>query len=473
MALSPANVQALEARGIDVESAVRHGVADSRKPGYDVQFEYRVGSVPVNHKYRTLGPEKRFCQDENSRKTFWNFDCLTDQTLDGPLIITEGEFDSLIALQCGYSRVISCPDGAPAVEQGASAGAKYSYVDDALATLAPFSEIILCTDGDGPGLNLLNDLALRLSKARCKWVKYPVGCKDLNDAFSRYGENGVRATLTRAKWMRVDGIYKMSELPPLPYARPFDVGISGLEPHYRMRLGDFCVITGSPGGGKTSFINNLAANMVSYHGWKVAMASFEQMPQLDHRRALRTLHCERRVRDMTPDEISEADAWIDQNFSFIVPSEDDAVTLQWTLERCSAAVLRHGANLIVVDPFNEMDAERPPDMTQTEFVGYAIKQFKKFAAKHRVHFIVVVHPKKLDRLKSGELPRVNLYDCADSAHWYNKSDVGIVVGREGENTLINVAKSRYFSEIGTVGSIVCRFDAARGRFSGLQPDEMI
>jgi twinkle protein len=48
--------------------------------------------------------------------------------------------------------------------------------------LADVREIILATDGDGPGVNLMNDLAIRLGKARCKFVRYPKETKDFNEA---------------------------------------------------------------------------------------------------------------------------------------------------------------------------------------------------------------------------------------------------------------------------------------------------
>ena len=49
-------------------------------------------------------------------------------------------------------------------------------------------EIILCTDGDVSGQVLRDDLAMRLGKARCKWVSYPDGCKDLNDVLKKFGQ---------------------------------------------------------------------------------------------------------------------------------------------------------------------------------------------------------------------------------------------------------------------------------------------
>src|SRR3546814_15284083 len=46
-----------------------------------------------------------------------------------------------------------------------------------------------------------------------------------------------------------------SDLQPLPVAMPHEIGLPGLAQHYRMRLGDFCVVTGIPSHGKSTFLN--------------------------------------------------------------------------------------------------------------------------------------------------------------------------------------------------------------------------
>ena len=290
-------------------------------------------------------------------------------------------------------------------------------------------EIILATDADGPGVNLMHDLALRLGKARCKWLPYPKGCKDLNEAFQRHGAAGVKVSIARAQFIRVEGVYRLSELPPLPEQKPYDIGIPVLLAHYNIRGGDFSVVTGIPSHGKSSFINEVACRMADRYGWVTAFASFEQTPQRDHRRNLRTYFHRKFEVHQSPEERAEADAWIERHFVFIVPNEDDEVTLEWTLERCSAAVVQHGARIVVVDPWNELDHQRPHDMSLTEYTGFAIKQFRKFARKHEVHVIVAAHPVKQRKGEDGTMQMPSLYDISDSAHWYNKADVGIIVHR--------------------------------------------
>lgn len=468
--LNERHIALLDARGIDPELAARLGVESFDKAGGEwVRIPYVEGDAVVNWKYRTIEGEKRFYQENGGRKCFWNCNAIVDSTLAGePLIVTEGEFDAMAAMQAGYRRVVSVPDGAPAEAQGEAEGAKYSYVLDALSALHDVREIILCSDGDGPGINLMNDLAVRLGRVRCKWVKYPEGCKDLNDALAKYGERGVTETIARAQWMRVDSVYRLSELPPVTAPSRHTSGV--LEDHYRVRLGDFCVVTGIPGHGKSTFINEVACHLVERYDWTVAFASFEQQPQVDHRRALRTRFHRKLEIDMTDDEKSEADAWIDQHFSFIVPSEDDDVTLEWVLERSAASVIQHGARLVVIDPWNEMDHDRPSDMSLTEYTGFAIKQFRKLARKHNVHVVVAAHPTKQRKSEDGKLLMPSLYDISDSAHWFNKADIGIVVHRlDGDRTVLRVAKTRYHDQIGVPGEIIARFVVSEGRYMALPP----
>lgn len=468
--------QILEARGLDAELLVRFGVASSDRLGGDcIVIPFVEGGRVVNRKYRTISGEKRFCQDAGARKVFWNVDVISDPTLqDHPLIITEGEFDAMVAIQCGFPRTVSVPDGAPAQAIGDAETSKYSFLDNAPQALRNVREIILATDGDGPGVNLMNDLALRLGKARCKWVKYPRGCKDLNEAFIRYGQRGVTETIARAQWFKVSGVYRMSELPPIASATPHAIGMPVLDDHYRIRMGDLCVITGIPSHGKSSFINEICYRVVQRYGWCVAFASFEQRPQVDHKRNLRTLFIGKPPAYQMPDEIERADRWIDQHFSFIVPDEDDEVTLAWVLERCAASVIQHGARIIVIDPWNEMDHVRPPDMSLTEYTGFAIKQFRKFAQKHHVHVIVAAHPAKQKKNEDGRISMPSLYDISDSAHWYNKPDVGIIVHRTGESpddprVLIRIAKSRYHTEIGRPGDVEASFDRDTLRYTVIEP----
>jgi twinkle protein len=122
--------------------------------------------------------------------------------------------------------------------------------------------------------------------------------------------------------------------------------------------------------------------------------------------------------------------------------------------------------VIVIDPWNEMDHARNRDETTTEYTGRAIKAFKRFARKFMVHMIVVAHPSKQMKDKEGNYTIPTLYDISDSAHWYNKADLGVVVHRESENnSIIRVSKSRYHDEIGVPGEVNATYQFYERRFT--------
>lgn len=458
--LTDAHKKILQERGITLETATKFGLTSSHEGGKDwLVIPYFMEGKLVNRKFRTLGASKEFRQDKGARKCFWNADAIKDCD---ELVITEGELDALIAIQCGYN-AISVPDGAPK-ESIEGNSVKYDYLSD--IPLTSPKNIILAVDSDAAGSALLHDLSIRLGKHRCLWVKYPQGCKDLNETFVKYGKRGVDAVFEKKQYVKVDGLYKMSELPPVPTYEAYDVGISGLEAHMRLRRGDLSVLTGIPSHGKSTFVNNLCFNMAEKHHWHVTFASFEQPPQTEHRYALRTLFTCYDHKSQTPEQRKAADSFIEERFSFIVPDDDTGVSdLNWLLEMCAAAVTRNNSAMIVIDPWNEMEHTQDKGETLTQYVGRAIKDLKRFARLYKVHVMVVAHPAKMRRNKDGEFPIPDLYDISDSAHWYNKPDQGFVVHRDGDTTIFRVAKSRYHATLGKPAEIKLSFNPNNGRYS--------
>lgn len=449
-ALTPKAAEVLEQRGIDLELSARLGLRSGRKGknGEEIlEFPYydETGSE-VNCKTRTITGEKQFYQRKSGRKCFYNLATVQVALESGePLVITEGEFDCLSALQAGF-HAVSVPDGAPAKEIGNAESIKYEYLSDLPKGLV----VILAVDNDTPGGNLLNDLVERLGRHRCRWITYPKGCKDLNEVLIAYGIQGVRDVLNSADYVTTKGNYLLSDLPPIPKLEGTPLGIIPIN----IRRGDFSIVSGIPNHGKSTFVNHLTA-ILADAGWITTFASFEQPPQTQHKYALRTLALKKPAKMLSDNEQSKADQWIDAHYNFIVPDiDEDTPTFEWVMEKMEDAHFRYGSNLFVIDPWNEMEHSKPKDQTQTEYTGSCIKSLKRFANKYRVHVMVIAHPAKMKRNKDGVYDRPTLYDIADSAHWANKADLGIIVHRDdpsGNDTGIHIVKSRYFEDIGKAG----------------------
>lgn len=457
---------ALIERGLDIELAVKLGWRSSKNAtagNAEIEIPYYSGDKEVNVKTRTLLGEKRFKQVKDAVKCFYNSDVIDEwQRNGGILVICEGEMDCLAALQCGFMAV-SVPDGAPA-NRVMTEGSKYSYLDG----FPKDGLVVICADNDNAGANLLNDIGLRLGRHRCKWIQYPSDCKDLNDILMKHGTQKLQNTIFDARWLKVDGVYKMSELPPI--AAPDSKNCKIIPINIRKR--DFSVWTGIPSHGKSTFMNQIAFNLAE-QGWNICFASFEQTPQIEHRYNLRTLTLGMSARMASAQELDHADSWIDEHFGFIVPPkhmEEDA-GLGWLLEKMAASCLRHDIDAIIIDPWNEMEHSFDRrEMSMTDYTGFAIRQLKKFADKYNVHVAVVAHPAKMRRdQKTQKYPMPTLYDIADSAHWANKPDLGVVVHRDEDSTVIKVQKSRYHEDIGRPDEYPLNYDDSTKRYSKLGP----
>ena len=90
------------------------------------------------------------------------------------------------------------------------------------------------------------------------------------------------------------------------------------------------------------------------------------------------------------------------------------------------AACRYGIRGLLVDPYNELDHQRPSHMSETEYVSQMLTKIKRFAQHHDVHVWFVAHPRQLRDWK-GQPP--TMYDISGSAHFINKADNGLVIHR--------------------------------------------
>jgi twinkle protein len=467
----------LEARGLDVELCSRLGLESHRGDGGEAILipTIRNGEI-VRRKYRPLERregQSKFYQEKGGQKLPYNVDCLYRADLyKRPLVITEGELDAVAGLQAGVERIISVPDGAPGTPVEDLENSKaYDWMSAVWPALTKAQTVVLATDGDGPGAALMHDLSLKLGKTRCKYVTYPLSrdrakrLKDLNEVLLTYGEAGVRTVIERAQFIKVDGVYAMSQLPPVPDSVIYDIGFEALGKCMAIRLGDISAATGVPSHGKSTFINDMICRVVERYRVRVAFASFEQEPQRDHRRALRSWFCQDYEPKLTHEQRWAADTWIDEQFRFLVPSDEEDPTLEWLLEKMEAAVIQHDCKIIIIDPWNEAVHERLNGETETDYTNRSLRTLARFAKRFQVHVMIVAHPTKLQRKDDGSYPVPSLYDISGSAAWYNKPVIGFIVHRPTpDESIVKVQKVRYQEILGEPNIVKFHYSKQTRRF---------
>jgi twinkle protein len=479
-------------RGISSETVAKYNVFTGSKSDFDdavvpdprgniIVFPYTDHGVDVGEKYRVH--PKQFWQRAGGKKTFWNCDVLDDPALqDGrsALVITEGEVDALTAIDCGYPFAASVPDGAPPVPEDkrpdeldpldphTEQSGKFEYMWNNRERLKKIRRFIIAADADAPGQRLAAELVRRLSAAKCAFVPYPDGCKDLNDVRRKYSAAKVMEVINGALPYPVRGLYRLSDYPGTHELQTFHCGFDGWNKILSLFFGEFLVVSGVPSHGKTVWVLNLVANLATLHRWPIAICSPEMptVPQLRDR--LRRFYIGHKPVLSEPDQIARADTWIERNFVFLdtdptgTGESDENFDLEWIIERATDAVLRDGIRVLVIDPWNEIEHARGKMESISDYVARGIRMLKRFARLYGVVVIVVAHPTK-EVGKDGRHRLVTLYDIEGSAAWHNKADHGIVVERRGNATTVHIQKVR-FEESGATGSHAMTFDRSAGRF---------
>jgi twinkle protein len=494
--LSELHQKFLQKRFLDVASALHMGIySGKREPDGTVKLDEEgdvlvfptiKNGVEVAAKYR--GPYKSFWCKTGGSRHFYNCDVLGDPALiDGSasLLIVEGELDALAALSAGYPFVVSVPLGAPpphnpdgsliVVPEGVDDidpenDAGFDYIRNDWEQLSQIKSIIIAADNDPAGRRLTQELVRRLDKIRCKVVEFPEGCKDINDVLVNKGIVAVHDLIKGAKHLPIASLLKEADIPSVDGLKTYSTGWHTLDEILRVYLGAFMVVGGFPGHGKSTWVTQLAAQLARSQSWNVAIASFEMQIKPYVTNALMSAFLGINIKNAPPQSFDKARAFLNERFLFVVPDYKNVEIehdIDWLIDKLTAAVIRDKVKMVVIDPFNEIEHRRNKDESQTEYIGRAIKKLKAFALTYTVLVVVVVHPTKASQhLDSEEL---SLYSLADSSHWANKADIGVIVGRIGDPqhdvlTGIYVKKIRYQPDAGILGSQTLTFDKEKRLF---------
>lgn len=422
----------LEARGLDPKLAEKFGLKTVIRGGKAwLAVPYSEAGETVNHKYR-LTSDKLHLMDDGAPLLLWNADVLqAPEVRSGqwPVVITEGEWDALAAIQAGVPAVVSVPNGAPANPTANLDTAKrYEWVDRHAAELAQVREFIIAADDDQAGWNLRADLVALLGADRCRFVEYPSQSKDLNDVLLNHGLERVANALFSAKPYPVQGLYTLDDFPERGEVRSYSTGVDPIEELVRIVPGTLTVLTGYSNMGKSTLMNAIIGHTLR-ENFPVCVASFETDVKPILRDGLRAaiLNCPSHELHRHPD-LHHADQCLRERLTVISQAVDEDMEMDLTkfLDLCRVAVVRHGAKMIVLDPWNELEHKRRRDETETDYIGRAIRAIKRFAKQYDVAFWLVAHPTK-PQPGGSKVP--GLYDISGSANFANKADYGLTYHR--------------------------------------------
>ncbi|MDT0507522.1 DnaB-like helicase C-terminal domain-containing protein [Novosphingobium sp. MMS21-SN21R] len=431
MTIHPKHSAWIEARGLDPQLAAKLGLETVMRDGKAwLAIPYLEAGQAINHKYR-LTSEKDHRMDAGAPLALWNADCLREpkaRSGQAPVVITEGEWDAIAAIQSGCELVVSVPNGAPSsVTADLDNAKRYEWIDRHAEALAEVREFVLAVDDDKAGHYLRADLVALLGADRCKFIEYPFPCKDLNEVLQEYGALTVAKCIAEAKPYPVQGLYKLDDFPERGEVRSYPVGIDAISDMIAIVPGTLTVVTGYANMGKSTVMNAIIGHALRYH-FPVCVASFETDVKPILRDGLRMAIMECGKHDLTNTDTSDADDILADRLTIISQAvdEDMEMDLDKFLDLCRTAVVRHGTKMIVLDPWNELEHKRRRDETETDYISRALRAIKRFAKQYDVAFWIVAHPTKPHE---GAKKIPGLYDISGSANWANKADYGLTYHR--------------------------------------------
>jgi twinkle protein len=143
---------------------------------------------------------------------------------------------------------------------------------------------------------------------------------------------------------------------------------------------------------------------------------------------------------------------------------EPAHTIQWVLDKAAWAVRHRNVELVLIDPWNELDRARQRDEMMTDYIGRCLIEIKDFCRSMNAIVAIVAHPTKAISHNGGRV--VSLADIEGSMNWFNKCDNGLIVVREsGKNTCRVISGKVREIGAGKIGTCHFYVDPLTGQFT--------
>lgn len=445
---SPEMKWLMEKRGIGAQTVAKmkiyvdeFTVDDAGTRRNMVVFPYVVNGEIKGHKRRT--PDKIFGATPGS-KGVYNEDALDEE---GFLVVVEGELDAGSVIEAGIDKVISVPDGwgkdRGFNDSGDSATEK--KLEEIKDRILKADYVVAAGDNDESGKSLplflsrfLMKIALEekeIVSADVRQVTWPKDCKDANDVLVKHGPAELKKRIEEAKPTETEGgtIYDVTGYIPSDPRTVLKSGISGIDDRVALELGGTSVLTGYPGQGKSTFAVWLAYQIHKNTGKKIGLFAFETSTKRIQDQIFRLTYgkpIDEAVGSPELDQFIHPSNPLAKNIYLIKREYSASIdhNLWWLRQFIHRYAVNYGCDLIIVDPWNEIDHLPAGNESLTNYINFALQQIRAMAEKLHVHIMIVAHPKKPQDGSIKSAP--GGYDIADSAAFYNKPHLGLTLFKD-------------------------------------------
>ena len=418
---------------------------DLKEKDNKIVFEYYQNNELVMIKYRTL-KGKKIWKEKGGKPVLWQMDkCNTDQ----PLVITEGEFDTMAIIESGIKNVASVPMG----------NSNTKWIENCWDFIEQFKKIIIWPDNDQAGKKMQKEIIKRLGRWRCYIVNSDY--KDANEHLHNEGKKSVKKAINNCEGVPIKRLLQLKDIETFD---PTDIeSIKSNIPLVNKYMGGYMmgmlsIWTGTNGSGKSTFINQESLSAIDQN-YGTCIVSGE-LPHWMIRYWLELQACGAEV-EIKYDEIREEE-------SYFVPEKQKKKIRKWAedrlfiydsfdslkthdiLEVFENAAKRYNVKQFIVDNLMVVNYDRNDRSSKYDKQGQFVSLMKEFAMKYNAHVHVVAHPRKTDGIVKKE-DVAGLYEITNFADnvicihrvTQDNADCFSEDEREAEN-ILDIFKSRIY-----------------------------
>jgi twinkle protein len=256
----------------------------------------------------------------------------------------------------------------------------------------------------------------------------------------------------------IPGYYTLADLPQRTKLSESvkSTGWEELDQIFKIYPGQFVVTTGNAGSGKSTFLFNLLINLCYKHQHKAWL----YVPENE-------LNLFQKLEAIFGDKPEGSIFGQFANTRCFVQSSryehfsDEPRTINVILDYAYEAWKRDQINLVLIDPWNELERAKQKEENLTDYIGRCLMTVKQFARETGCTMFMVAHPTKAANGRD-----VALGDIEGSMHWFNKCDNGLIVKHEAgsRETVVVSAKVREQPFAGRPGHCIFLVDPDTGLF---------
>lgn len=406
-----------------------------------VVFEYRneLGEHLAN-KYRKTkkseGPKMWFEKGTNVN-TLFNMDKVN---LSEPLLITEGEFDCLSAVESGFKNTVSIPSGVNSTNEWITSN--WTFIEQ-------FEEVIIWFDNDEPGIKGSREVFNRLPNKSVKIVRCEVA-NDINELLHKYGKLAVLKQIEKASTPILEGVATLDMIEDFDVheAETLKLGIDDIDADLvGMVFGSLNVLSGRNGSGKSTILNQIYIAEAIAQGYKTFLFSGELIGGNVKYWLLQTLANEEQFAEYTAKDghkykkvtIQSKEKIVnDMKDRFFLYDSDD-YRIEAIIEKMTILAKRYGVRVFVIDNLMTVESSlKDKYEAETDIV----KKLKNFAKKYNALVHLVAHPRK------SMNDEIEKDDVAGSANITNLADYVTTISRAKDDVveydaILKILKNRH------------------------------